>query len=65
MLSGAETRNVDPTHRMNRRWTLFLIIAAGLGMLFSSGVLRGQMRQNANLTIFFSGDDGGEVAPCG
>jgi len=50
---------------MNHRSTILLALALCAVALFSAGPLRGQMRQNANLTIFFSGDVGGEVAPCG
>ena len=50
---------------MNHRLTLLLILLIVAAALASSGALRGQMRQGENLTIFFTGDDAGEIAPCG
>ena len=50
---------------MNLRLTLLLILLVVVAALASSVVLRGQMRQGEDLTIFFTGDDGGEIAPCG
>jgi hypothetical protein len=50
---------------MNHRLTLLFILVFAAAALASSGVLRGQMRQSAALTIFFTGDDAGEIAPCG
>ena len=51
---------------MNPRITTFFItlfILAGLG---AAGVLRGQVAApTQHLTVFFSGDGNGEVAPCG
>ncbi len=50
---------------MNHRLSILFALALSTAALLSAGVLRGQMRQNPNLTIFFTGDVGGEVAPCG
>jgi hypothetical protein len=50
---------------MNQRLTILFILLFAAAALVSAGVLRGQTPQGANLGIFFTGDDAGEVAPCG
>jgi len=62
---GPSTAGSPAQDRMNHRLSILFALALSAAALLSAGVLRGQMRQNANLTIFFTGDVGGEVAPCG
>lgn len=50
---------------MNLRLTLIFILLIVAAALASSGTLRGQARQGEALTVFFTGDDAGEIAPCG
>ncbi len=51
---------------MNHRSIWLALALFALAAVLFQGVPSGQvMRQNANLTIFFSGDDAGEVTPCG
>jgi hypothetical protein len=50
---------------MNHRLTLLFILVFAAAALAAGGALRGQMRQGEALTIFFTGDDAGEIAPCG
>ncbi len=50
---------------MNHRITLLFVLLLAAGALFFSAAPRGQMRQSEALTLFFTGDDAGEIAPCG
>lgn len=51
---------------MNPRPTLFLLLVLAAVSVWSSGLLRGQVRsQGGGLTVFFTGEHGGEIAPCG
>lgn len=52
---------LPPMHRRLTFLSAILLSAA----LFGPSLLRGQMKQGPDLTIFFTGDDAGEVAPCG
>ena len=51
---------------MNSRITALFISLFVFAALLAAGVLRGQVAApTQHLTVFFSGDGNGEIAPCG